>query len=247
MISVVIPYMERLAQGQGNEKELKYAIRSFEKYCDFDFNIVLVGDCPSWYKGDFIPTQAIRGMQFARCFDIANKLNHICNSPIITDDFIYSYDDIYLINKCTIDDFKKIVALGIANRHSVSKDGSENYKRLFAQTIKDLDKDELYIYETHLPRILNKEKLSLIYRAYNLRQRPILFSTIYFNEFFDYPDEILMEKNTIKLGIYQQLPKSEIERQVKDYKFLNHTEKSYGIGMQNFLKEKYKNKSRFEK
>lgn len=247
MISVVIPYLDRLSQGQGEEKELKYAIRSFEKYCKFDFDIVIVGDKPSWYVGSFIPTVAVRGMQFARCFDIANKLNHICHSPIITDEFIYTYDDVYLLNNCELKDFQQVIALFKADKTTQFRDGSVNYQRLFSQTVKELNQDEFYVYETHLPRTLKKDNLAVLYKAYNLKQRPVLFSTLYFNEFHDEPDIVLMERNTVKCGIYDRLPYTAIVKRAQGFKFLNHSEKAYDSGMQEFLRKTYPNKSRFEK
>lgn len=247
MISIVIPYMEQLAQGQGEDKELKYAIRSFEKHCKFDFDIVIIGDKPSWYVGNHIYTEKIRGMQFARCFDIANKLNHICQSNLITNDFIYTYDDVYCINDCSIEDFKKIIALGYLDRTSRLKDGSVNYRRLMDETIRAVDQDEFYHYETHLPRILNKNKLEILIKAYKLNKRPVLFSTLYFNEFYDKPDIILMDSNPVKAGIYTRLPYSEIVKRTKGYKWMNNSENAYNDGLQKFLKESFPNKSKFEK
>lgn len=242
MITVVYPYMAQLAQGD----ELKYSIRSLCQYLQFDFDVVIVGDKPDWYIGKHITTSKVRGMTGAKALDIANKLRIISESDIISDDFIYSYDDIYLLKECTYGQINKVIALGWADRKSRMKDGSVIYKRIFEETVRTIDQDEFYVYETHLPRIINKKKLKLLLKSYELHKRLLLFSTLYFNEFAEKPDIILNEKNEIKANVNNKLSTQSIEQICVNKLWLNNSENAWCDALNNYLKNRFNKKCKFE-
>jgi hypothetical protein len=241
-VSFVYPFMEKLAQGD----ELKRSIRSLCKHVKFDFEVVIVGDKPAWYQGKFIPTDKVRGVRFARAFDIANKLKTIAYSDEISEDFVYLYDDVYLVNDCTIDDFKKVIALEPLPEKGEVRVGSNVWRLLMRETHKSLGLDKAYNYETHIPRMLNKKKLDLILKAYELKTRPMLFSTLYYNEYFERPDVVLTEKNEYKAGIYNAIPYNKIEQECRNKKFLNHSENAYRDSMIRFLETRFNEKSQYE-
>jgi len=249
MITVVYPYMHQLSNGDQSNNgmcELRWSLRSLCKHARFDFNVVVVGDKPGWYNGDHISTEKIRGLRFSKAFDIANKLKVIVGSQNITDDFVYMYDDIYLVNDCELDDFNKIIALGPANRNSSMKDGSGVYKEIFRYTVKAMGLDNFYVYETHLPRVLNKQKLKLVLESYRLDIHPLLFSSIYFNEFYERPDEILNEDNKLKAGVYRKISFDSICKEVEGKLWLNHSENAFGEGMKKFLEYRFGDNCKYE-
>ena len=234
--------MQSLAQGD----ELKNSIRSICKHVKFDFDIVLLGDSPKWYNGLHIPTDQVRGMRFAKCFDITNKLLHLFESDIVEDEFIYMYDDIYMISDVSMDDFRKIVAMEKYEPGRKVKGASANWQALFDNTFGELSLPLMYNYETHLPRLLKKSWLRLIVKSYNLYKKPMLFNTLYFNEFYDKPDVVLTELNEIKAGVYKVMTTDQIEKLCTGKKFLNHSENTYNDKMVRFLNDRFKEKSKFE-
>ena len=246
MITVVIPYLHKLAKLSGGD-ELKFAVRSWSKYFKDDFNIVIIGDKPEWYTGDHIACLPIRGMTFARAFDIALKLELATLSPLITEDFIYTYDDVYLIDDCTVKDFEVIRALEIMPKGYNLPKASMTWQRLLEATVKKLPEPS-WNYETHLPRIFKKDWLARILKTYQLRRNAMLVSTLYYNEFYDKPDMVLMEKNDFKAGIYERANSATINKAIKGKKVLNHFEAAYNDSMKRFLNERFNEKSiKFEK
>jgi hypothetical protein len=243
MTTVVIPYLHRLSSGD----ELKYAIRSWDKYFNDDFNIVIIGDKPDWFQGDHIPCQPIRGMTFARAFDIALKLELAIASPIISEDFIYTYDDVYLIDSCTRKDFETIRALELMPKGYHLPKASMTWQRLLEATVKKLP-EPAWSYETHIPRMFKKEWLGHIIKAYDLRRNALLVSTLYYNEFYEKPDVVLAEHNDFKVGIYDRANTTVINKAIKGKKVLNHSENAYNDSMKRFLIERFVEKSiKFEK
>lgn len=245
MTTIVYPYLHQLSQGE----ELKYSIRSVCKYAQFPFDVMIIGDRPTWYKGKCIEMPPIRGKRFTRAFDIARKIDVICGTETISKDFLYCYDDQYFVNPVKLEDLAGAVALNEITDYKEPRVGSEVWKELMNRTVSALVKnghDTCYNYETHLPRLLNRGKLKLIIDGYDLHQQPLLFSTLYFNEYYHKPRVILEKENNIKAGIYKPLTADAIRNMCRSKLVLNHGEASYNHAMKLFLKNTFPEKCVFE-
>lgn len=242
MITVAIPYLHELSQGE----ELRYAIRSWCKHMRDEFEIVIVGDRPKWYTGNHIQTGSIRNIPFCRAFDITAKLYRIISDTNISDEFIYTYDDVYLVNDCTESDFKLIIALSAIQKGSILPHGSDKWKRMLEASRKLFNEPVVYNYETHLPRMFKKQWLNQILNVYNFKMNALLVSTVYFNEYYDTPDIILEVENDIKAGIYTRTTFPQLELKIKGKKFLNHSETAYNNDMKKLLIRLFPEKCRYE-
>ncbi len=245
MTTIVYPYLHQLSQGE----ELKYSIRSVCKFAQFDFDIVIVGDKPIWYTGKHIPATPIRNKRFTRAFDIAKKLELVCESELVSDDFLYMYDDQYFVNPVKLEDLSGAVAISEIVERRKGRVGSEVWKELLARTVDILARAEaerIYNYETHLPRVLNKRKLKLLMDAYDLHRQPLLFNTLYFNEYYHKPRVILEKENTIKAGLYKQQTSDAIVNLCRGKLVLNNGEKAFNHALKIFLKNSYPNSCIFE-
>jgi len=228
MISLVYPYMAQLSSEQDTELEL--SIRSMCKNLKFDFNVVIVGDKPKWYNGDHIYANPIRGIQFTRAFDIANKLSLIVNSDLITDDFIYCYDDIYALQPISLEYFDEVVAQ--CDENSVKLNGSGKWNRMLQESFNRLNIEQKWNYETHLPRKFNKQKLAKIITSYNLHKNPLLFSTLYYNEYFDKPT---LMANDVKCQIYSKTSINDIDQKATGKLWLNHGQNGWNGSLKRYL------------
>lgn len=86
---VIIPYK---ACGEGIE--LRYAIRSLYKFFDPILDVVLVGDRPDWFRGQYIPVPLWKEhKEDDMMFKISFALS--CTSGI--DDFLYTNDDFFAL------------------------------------------------------------------------------------------------------------------------------------------------------
>lgn len=246
MTSIVYPYFQDKAQGD----ELRFSIRSLCKYAQFDFEPIIIGDKPKWYSGKFIPVKALRNKRFTRAFDIANKLSIICDSETISDDFLYMYDDQYFINPVELENISGAIAMNEINKVSPVNVGSEVWRELMNRTVVALKEngcdERIYNYETHLPRVLNKKKLKLILDAYRLSKEPLLFSTLYFNEYHERPKVELEKDNKIKAGIYKAMNLQDIRNLCKGKLVLNNGEKGWNHQLNIFLKNTFHEKCEYE-
>lgn len=197
-------------------KELLYSIASIRKFYSKDAKIFVVGDNPKIKGVIHVPhTREGAPNGFSRAFDITKKLQVIIDTPEIPEDFVLMYDDIVLLRPVSNEAFVPRYSMGVEDENKVFSGvqgkPSINWKSMYQNTIKRLQKFDrpTYNYETHLPRILNKGKLSKLMKQYRLHEIPYLFSTLYFNTYYDKPDIIITEPQFkhIKYGCYS--PKSD--------------------------------------
>lgn len=240
----VYPYMAQLAQGN----ELKYSIRSLQKFCNFEFDVVIVGDKPNWFTGKCIDTGKVRNVDFAKAFDINQKMKAIFQSTLVPDNFIYIYDDVYCVNSCELSDFEKVISMDYLPKipQKTRFGGSTKWMKLLTDTRNALKTDEAWSYETHLPRMFNKGNLELVMNSYGVWTKPLLISTLYYNELFDKPDVVLAEINEYKAGVYQKMNSQSIKALCHGKKWLNNTEAAWSNYLDKFLSELLAEKSIFE-
>lgn len=246
MTTIVYPYLAEKSQGE----ELKYSIRSLCKFLKFEFEPVIIGDKPKWYKGKHIETKPIRGRKFTRAFDIARKLEIICDTSWISDDFMYMYDDQYFVNPTDLSDISGAIAMAeVVRKTDNRRFGSDVWRELMNKTIdalKESGHDRVFNYETHLPRVLNKHKLKILTDAYNLHKNPLLFNTLYFNEYFHQPKVELEKENNIKAGVYKPMSTDQIRVLCRGKFVLNNGERGWNHSFNLFLKNTFPEKCRFE-
>ena len=75
---------------------------------------------------------------------------------------------------------------------------------------------------------------------------PLLFNTLYFNEYFDAPEIILEKENKIKAGIYKAMTSDEIRNLCTNKLIMNHGEKAFNHPLKLFLKNNYHKICKFE-
>lgn len=222
--------------------ELIMSIRSIKKFYKGNYNVFVVGDNPELKGVTHVPATLINGFAYCRSMDIANKLKIICNTPEITNNFIFMYDDIILLKKVTLEQLKYTIAHDkVDNYDTYFRPGqgvmpSARWRTLFTQTMFQLQKRNLpmYNYETHLPRLLNKERLKYVIDRFDLNTQPYLFNSLYFNTFFSKPDIELRTNGKVKAGVYRPYdnPRS-LERELDNKLFLNYDDR----GLNNMLKK----------
>lgn len=84
-MKLVIPYRQR-----DNSIELKYAIRSMHKYFTPLSGVILVGDRPDWYQGDYVWCEDIKGKK-----EESMQKKIIVGAPV--EKFLYSNDDYFAL------------------------------------------------------------------------------------------------------------------------------------------------------
>lgn len=101
MYSLVIP----LGSGSPyNNSELRYALRSIEKHLKIYSGVFIVGEKPEWIQNvTHIPA---KDLPAKKQLSIRNKILLACADPRVTDEFIFTNDDIFLLkDTCSIPNY----------------------------------------------------------------------------------------------------------------------------------------------
>ena len=253
-MQIIIPYVK----SNSGFDELKYAVRSIEEKFKDDFELIIIGEKPEWLneKATFIPHKRLTGIHLPNCQDACSKMNTLILSAKIGDEFIITYDDIYFLKKIGINDLRKIYAL---KRKTV--DGTSKYARILKNTLAALRLRKMTArnFETHLPRLINKEKMLKTYQTFLPKKNRLLHFSLYFNH-HHFDDKIITishTQNHIKAGFYgkdekdfsysNDLTKSEIKALLRKSHFLNHNNSGLTPALREIIEEKFPNPSSFEK
>jgi len=219
---VVIPFV----LGPNNSVELRYALRSIDQNLKGDKVIWLYGEKPDWVKDvRFVPMKREPKPMYVKFFDQLRKIEMASRNPEIGYRFVYTYDDVYFLKPLTVDVLRQPRALEDMSkiRHWFKKtDAGGNWVSCMKQTLFRL-KDEglpVFNYETHLPRVYNKEKALAILEKYESHTYAFQFATMYFNNYETNP-ELLSANKFFKLGIYRPVGFSRLLEQAEQSEVMN--------------------------
>lgn len=283
MLDVVIPLAGKSAWTDNNE--LRYFLRSLDKNLKIPFRVKLFArQLPGWISKEvdyeivpkFYPDSArkhhevkkYKKKHYENYFDVLHKLDVISRDDSLGENVLYGYDDMLLLQPVTN---QSILEQRIAMMHY--REGKKIYDanttkwgrtatRAFG-ILKDL-KRPLWDYETHLPRMLNRKMLRVMFAAFPVEQEVIPYapSTLYHNLFYDKPDDKIYKQNKIKAGFYGSRSKelidyadypcadiNDIKKYVKGKLWLNYN--NNGIAkyteLKGWIQKSFPKKSRFER
>lgn len=136
-----------------NNNELRYGLRSIQKFIKGDYKVFIVGERPAWLQ-NVIHIPFKEGRDGTK--NICNKVLEACKHPDLSEDFIFTNDDIFLQEPIASDypfyyDFQLIEKLkNRAFMGSYFRAQVNTMEALKAQGYPTLN------YDTHLPIIYNK-------------------------------------------------------------------------------------------
>lgn len=143
----------------GENEELRYSIRSVEKFYP-DARVILVGGKPSWYIGEYIHSP----QNNARFDNVANSLSVIAQSDTIPEDIIIMNDDFFI--REYVDKFECYTAGTLQNKilsyHLNGLTGSGYLRKLEdlnRHIVKKLNIYPAIDYELHVPMPVKKSLL----------------------------------------------------------------------------------------
>jgi hypothetical protein len=249
MIDIYYPYFQREAIWQ----ELRYSLRSLQKYLKEDFRIWIVGDKPDWIKNiNHIPHERCEGMQENSTYDAITKLMIFCNNPLTGQDFIRIYDDSYLLTDISFEKIKRIRAL---YKYEEMPFESGTWWNQLRKTLDILVKKGYpgWNTETHFPEFFNKFKMQWIIDAYKARENRLLTSSLYYNTLFPNMNPDIFSK---EWGIqfyenqdneYYSSSDGDLEAKCHGKLFMNHNNSGLTENLKRFISARFPEKSKFEK
>lgn len=276
MISVMIP----LGSGsKWNDNELRYTLRSIDTNFDFEYDVTIYSDhkidwiqnatvtqVPRYYP-DYAKKYFSGVLHYENYYDTLNKLKTASLSEDLSEEVLYVYDDILCLKKQNIDEIRKVYAGGMYkdNPNYWMNPKRNKWRNTIAQAIERARGfGEVYLYETHLPRLYHKSKLKEMFKLFPLENMEIPYApaTLYFNMFYNKPDynyKVSKESldNDIKAGFYgtpntlcdtfpSKLPK-QIELAVRNKIWVNYNDAGLTEPMKEWIQKRFPNKSKFEK
>lgn len=203
----------------GMWNELEYSIKSVRKYYK-GARCWVVGDDPE-LDVNFIPVEQIKEhpSKLPVEIDVTKKFRAIIESEI-SNEFILMYDDIYLLQPMTYNDLTITYGYNkVDDIETYIRKWSRSYKMLWKNTyriIKEL-RDDIYDWETHLPRHLIKADLEQIIDIYSMDEIPLIGTSLYSAHFSD--KTVLMDEST-QFDLIQWTPGLDLDKGFQ-CKFMN--------------------------
>lgn len=254
--------------------ELRYTLRSLEKYCQFDFDVVLYTtkkidwlSCRQVIVKRTYPKELFEFFNYQKhyenYYDVINKLRTAMDDPLIPEEFVFIYDDMLLLGDLYLNDLRTIYAgAEYKNNPKLYDDPKTKWMRTINASLKALKSNgrPLFLYETHLPRCFHKSKLKQMFNKFvpENNKIPYAISTLYYNMFYDKPDINYYEKNEVKAGFYGEVIKNtpdmfksksnqDINNAVKDKIWVNYNVAGLSGTLKLWIEKSYDTKSKYEK
>lgn len=249
MTSIVIPYATGPTASHWNDTELRFCLRSIERYLKGYGEIFLVGAAPRWLQNVTVIPATDHDKTYYKEWNIFTKVMLACQDERVTEDFLFMNDDHFLLSEFEAGTFP-------AYYSGYLKDGmnrSDPYRQSIVNTIEWLDNyrlaefqwisaDNGEYFDIHCPIIYNKSRWDNIQvpdweKKYGYCIKTIYGMHVYRDECEEYPD----------LKIHGAKSATEIKALVKDRLFFSTNDNCRDGGMEAVLQELYPNKSKYER
>ena len=240
--SVVIPYCKEFAQG----KELLYALRSWDKNCCFPADFVVIGDKEDWFSDEIHFIECPR-VSDNPSVDTYHKLKVALESDLVTDDFIWTNDDIYVLQPIDLSHIQLPKVLGPLDTSKYKGFYRENMQRTI-DFLKQLGAS-CQNYGTHTPVMFNKASwLGLIAKLDEQITQGMLYTSIYFNLQQPQVTTVTLDwrKDPFLLPVVSQNPSTEVVKSLLPKMFLNNARSGYSPWLESFLDKEFPAKCLFE-
>lgn len=240
--SVVIPYCKEFAQG----KELLYALRSWDKNCCFPADFVVIGDKENWFSDEIHFIECPR-VSDNPSVDTYHKLKVALERDLVTDDFIWTNDDIYVLQPIDLSHIQLPKVLGPLDTSKYKGFYRENMQRTI-DCLKQLGAS-FQNYGTHTPVMFNKASwLGLIAKLDEQITQGMLYTSIYFNLQQPQVTAVTLDwrKDPFLLPVVSQNPSTEVVKSLLPKMFLNNARSGYSPWLESFLEKEFPAKCLFE-
>lgn len=248
-VTVVIPYIKKLAQGN----ELLYAIRGWDRYFRENFNLVIIGDREPWMNDQVKVIETGRKSDNPP-IDIAHKMLLAIGSDYVSEKFVWTNDDQYLVSPVMMADLETLKCTGRLEKKTLQGNLYLDNKARTLRVLKEvMGPAPIWDYSTHFPFVFKKSALKNVIEDFELTKNAMLIATVYYN--FEFPFFIpynletpsALEHDNLKAGVYRQnADLGRLRRLIPQKKVIGNSERGYSKEFMAIVAEVLKWKSRFE-
>lgn len=238
-ISVVIPYCKEYAQGN----ELLFAIRSWYKNARFPFHIFVIGDYEDWMDSENVTWIDCPRVSDIPSVDTLHKLHEILTYTAVSERFIWTNDDIYLMNPVSVPHIVLPKVLGTLNPAAYNG----HYRAAMERTIEMLTEAGLPLlnYGTHTPVMFKKSNLKALLPGDDVNAKTgVLFTTLYFNSVNTaHPARLDWRTDPFLLPVVSKAPDEKLVNELLRNKvFMNNARSGYSPWLESFLSRRFPDK-----
>jgi hypothetical protein len=253
MTGIFYPYLV----GASRWQELRYSLRSLEKFFEEEAEVWIVGDCPDWIQNvRYIEHHKNERVYCASTYDAVMKLEAYIKHKDSPEKFIRMYDDIYFIGPRTLHDLEVTRYLFTYDqyREHVFISGSVPWRDQVNRTM-EIVKGAGFrglMTETHCPEVFLKKRMKNIFKQFDPANNLLLTSTLYYNM---YPYEHELQDRKVERALYyggENLfgfgpMRKECGREgVIGRYFLNHNDVGLDKELKKYLERMFPVKSKYE-
>lgn len=252
MIGVYYPYLESASRWE----ELRYSLRSLDKFLKEDYEVWIVGDLPDWIQNvKHIPHQKLGVSNAGAIYDAVSKLKLYLDSNDSPEQFLRMYDDVYLIGARTAKQMQ-ITRYLFTNMELNSGEFASGGIVWRDQVFRSTDAVVRlgypgYMTETHCPEVFEKQKMRVIFEMFDPLENRLLTSTLYFNVF---PYNFMLKDRKLERVLFygyendfSTSPSPSDGGEIEGKYYLNHNDDGLDDGLKKFIEGMYPDKCRFEK
>jgi hypothetical protein len=219
----------------GNNEELRYSLRSVEKFYP-DADVWVVGGKPDWYTGNFIPVP-----QSSTSFsNVKNSLAAVCKNKNIPDDIVVMNDDFIFVRE--IEDIKHYYGGTLSDKIlSYRKHkASPSYIRQLANLYRFVKRRAKVVldFELHVPMPVKKTLLVQVISD------EVMWRSNYGNRFVQEDTREQMEDVKVYNG--GNLSFKSYDYLSGEYPFISTQDNSFDTVYKNLLKDLFPKKSKYE-
>jgi len=179
--------------GGQRANELWYSMKLAQQHLQDVGSMVLCGDVPHWYHGLSIVSPRVSeqeaksrygGTRYRKWLDSIVKLQKIIDSPLVTETFLWMYDDTFVVRNASVGEIATPRYSG-----NLATTGRGSWRTVMKQTASKLQRLGLPTrnYSTHYPIVFSKEKLQRTLDMFNPWESPLLIESTYQNQWAESP------------------------------------------------------------
>lgn len=236
--SIIIPLASGTFASHTQDVELRYALRSVEKYLKGYGEVFIIGQAPHWIKNVTVIPATDNDKIYYKERNIFNKIMLACQDSRVSEDFLFMNDDHFLFSEFEAAEFPYYYHGQISKQ--VSR--TDPYVNTIKNTISQVETDLVEYSDIHAPIVYNKQEFQMCMKDIDWTIKfGYCIKTLY-TAAEDLADTVYPD-----LKLSGPLSSREIKEKIKDRLFFSTNDNVMEGGMLAVFEELYPKPSRYER
>jgi hypothetical protein len=157
-----------IVKEEKNYDELKYSLRSIERFMEGIDNVYIIGPQPKWLGYKAIHFYFEDNPAYNKERRIMEKIKFACSLDMISENFVLMNDDYFLLSPLSVDDIKYQHS-GLLKNVYIGKPDTSKYRRALSNTEMALCRKGLDCkhFDVHTPIVYSKKLFTAVMNMYH--------------------------------------------------------------------------------